>query len=320
MVTNSYSYSMIKKTIYLVTMFYILSIPTTFAFQPKEITSYFNGPTVSNIEATSVGVSLSKGVLNDLTEEEKQSIYFEVSETHLVCIMIYPTPASCLPKKTTLGMLDATISSLKPNTTYTVVYKRDNTIRCIKAPCPVNSFESLSTEFTTKALLVSTTLTENLRIGSRGDQVVLLQSALIKEGYLKYRVTGYFGVMTLRAVKDFQRDHFITPTGFVGVLTRGALAKVVISSPVGTPEETFEGTITAYSTTCFSDGVCSISVDGKKVVTTIGRSQEVLGEVRGIADFSMIEGKIGSHAKVYAKKTTDGYTLYGSKDYYLQVQ
>lgn len=298
----------------------LISSPFVFAFQPKEITSYFNGPTVSNVEATSAKLSLSSAVLNDLTEEEKQGIYFEITETHLVCIMTYPTPASCLPKKTAVGMLDATISSLKPYTTYTVVYKRDSTIRCIKAPCPENSFESLSTLFTTKALATSTILTENLRIGSRGDQVMLLQSILIQEGYLKYRVTRYFGVMTLRAVKQFQRDHFITPTGFVGVLTRGALAKVPSPSPIDTLGEIFEGTITAYSTACFSDGICSVSVDGKKVVTTIGRSQEVVGEVKGIVDFGMIDGKIGAHAKVYANKTTDGYTLYGSKDYYLQVQ
>ncbi len=311
---------MFKKSLYLAMCFSFISSQAVFAFQPKEIASYYNGPTVSHVESTSAQLSLFSAVLNDLTDEEKQGIYFEITETHLVCIMIYPTPASCLPKKTAVGMLDTTVSSLKANTTYSVAYKRDNTIRCIKAPCPENGFESLSTEFTTNALATSTTVTENLRIGSRGDQVIILQSILIQEGYLKYRVTGYFGVMTLRAVKEFQKDHDITPTGFVGVLTRGALAKVKSPSPVVTLGETFEGTITAYSTACFSDGICSISVDGKKVVTTIGRSQEVLGEVRGIADFGMIEGKIGAHAKVYAKKTTDGYTLYGSKDYYLQVQ
>jgi hypothetical protein len=84
--------------------------------------------------------------------------------------------------------------------------------------------------------------------------------------------------------------------------------------------EKFEGIITAYSTACFADGECSITVDGKKVVTTLGWTQMTVGAVTGVPDFGSVGQKIGSRAHVYAKKTDDGYTLYGSTEYYVRVE
>ncbi len=312
---------MFKKTLYTLTILSLVCSQIVFAFQPKETTLYFNSPTVSAIGSTSAILSLSQAVLSDLTEEEKQGIYFKYRETHQVCIMIYPTPEYCLPKKTEVGKTEATLSGLKPNTSYTVTYVRDNTIMCITTPCPQNGFESLSVEFTTKkegTVVPSIEITKNLWYGSRGSQVTALQNILIQQGYLKTSATGYFGVLTLQAVKKFQKANNIIPTGFVGPLTRAVLTKMLFSSSVSA--ETFEGTITAYSNQCFVDGECSISVDGKKIITTTGRSQEVLGKVIGIPDFSALEKKIGTHAKVYAKKTVDGYTLYGSTEYYIEVK
>ena len=90
--------------------------------------------------------------------------------------------------------------------------------------------------------------------------------------------------------------------------------------PVNT-EEFFSGTIQSVSTSCFSDGECSVTIDGKKVVTTIGWSQAVVGSIKGtVSSIGEIEtNKIGASAKVYAKKTTDGYTLYGNSAYYIEV-
>lgn len=321
---------MSKKNLFLITMISAISFQGAFAFQPKETSQYFNGPTVKQVTDTTAQLSLSQMVLQGLTEEEKQGVYFQYYETHLVCIDIYPTPEYCLPKKTQLGKTEVTLSNLKPNTSYTVLYKRDNTIRCITTPCPENGFESLSVEFVTKSSEGGTGgvikdipswkkhVTNNLSYRSRGEQVTLLQNALIERGYLSGSATGFFGVLTLKAVKDFQRANNITPTGFVGPLTRAALIKKIIDVQV-VMGETFEGTVTAFSTGCFSDGECSVSVDGKKVVTTIGWSQAIVGKVTGIPDFGSIENKIGAHAKVYAKKVGDGYTLYGSSDYYVHI-
>lgn len=300
-----------------------LTFQSVFAFQPKETAQYFNGPTIGAVGSTSAQVLLSQAVLGALSDEEKAGVYFEYYETQQVCIMIYPTPESCLPKKTEIGKSSVTLANLKPATSYTVFYKKDNTIRCIATPCPENGFESLKVEFVTKVTTTPTDnlqITKNLKYKSRGEQVIALQTFLINHGYLSGSATGYFGVLTLKAVKDFQRENYITPTGLVGPATRGVMVRLSLNPSSSVMTETFEGTITAYSTACFSDGECSITVDGKKVVTTIGRYQQVVGKVTGIPDFGSIENKVGTHAKVYARKTTDGYTLYGSADYYVHVK
>ncbi len=65
----------------------------------------------------------------------------------------------------------------------------------------------------------------NLSLGSTGDDVLELQKILIGEGHLKVAApTGYFGAMTLAAVKAYQTAHGITPaSGFVGPITRALL-------------------------------------------------------------------------------------------------
>ena len=312
-----------KKLFVGVFSFVILGSGVSFAFQPVATARYFNGPTVTNLQDTSATVSLSSSVLADLPDEEKSGIYFQYYETELMCIAIYPTPEYCLPKKTAVGKTNTTLSDLKPSTSYTVVYKRDNTIRCITTPCPGNEFESLSIQFVTlpkntiSNQLNDIVITQNLGYGSFSSQVVTLQSFLIQHGYLRGSVTGYFGNMTRKAVMQFQKDNTISSTGFVGPLTRKVIMKKVEATA---SEEKFEGTITAYSTGCFSDGECSVSVDGKKVVTTLGRSQEVVGTVLGIPDFGALQNKIGAYARVYAMKAGGGYTLYGNKNYYIVIE
>ncbi len=312
-----------KKSFLALTLVALMGTQAVFALMPVQTSVYFNGPTISSTTSTTAEVTLSPAILSDLTPEEKARVYFEYGETHQVCIMIYPTPAYCLPKKTEVGKTSATLTNLKPNTSYTIQYKMNNTIYCITTPCPGNAFESLSTQFTTKGSATTPTpsdqITRNLGIGSYGSQVTLLQNILIKRGYLKVQPSGYFGVLTFRAVVQFQRANNIPATGFVGALTRSALNRDVVTLPFVT-EETFEGTITAYSPGCFVDGECSISVDGKKIVTTIGWSQAIVGQVRGVPDFASVEQRIGSHAKVYAQKTSNGYTLYGNANYYVEIQ
>jgi peptidoglycan hydrolase-like protein with peptidoglycan-binding domain len=75
--------------------------------------------------------------------------------------------------------------------------------------------------------------TDNLTVGSRGEQVTELQELLIKEGvYPEAMVTGYFGPLTKAAVIRFQEKYsseVLTPvdltqgTGFVGSSTRKKL-------------------------------------------------------------------------------------------------
>ena len=319
-----------KKILYLLSAISLITAQGAFALNPlldaRGVHNKYT-PTVSSVSSTSAVLSISPSTLTTLTEEDRQRVYFEYGETNQVCIMIYPTPEYCLPKKTQPGVTVATITNLKPNTSYTVTYKTDNTIRCITTPCPENGYTSSSVEFVTTSSdggvpttpVTITPITSNLGYKSRGAQVVALQKFLISQGYMTGTPTPYFGVLTLKAVKEFQRDHDIITTGFVGPLTRALLSKLMSSPVADSTAEMFEGKVTAYSTSCFADGECSITVDGKKVVTTVGWSQATVGKVLGIPDFGSIEQNIGAHAKVYAKKTSDGYTLYGSTDYYILI-
>lgn len=59
--------------------------------------------------------------------------------------------------------------------------------------------------------------------GQTSSEVVELQKYLIEENYLVSDATGYFGSLTLDAVKRFQAAKNISTTGYVGTLTRGAL-------------------------------------------------------------------------------------------------
>lgn len=314
--------SMLKKISFIVGVGSILLALPVFAFEAKETSKYFNGPTITEVTDTSATVSLSQSVIAGITDDEKKGVYFEYDETMKICIMIYPTPPECLPKKTEKGQMTVHITNLKPDTEYRVIYRRDNTIQCITTPCEGNEFESLTATFKTKKgndVAGKKGVTSNLRIGTQGEQVKILQGTLVEKGYFTGTVTGYFGPLTLKAVKAFQKASGITPTGYVGELTRRALSSgpVIVKEPVVT--ETFEGLVTAYSTGCYADGECSITVDTKKVVTTIGWSREIVGKVLGVSDLGAVEKHIGSRAKVYAKKTADGYTLYGDEKYYVQI-
>jgi hypothetical protein len=62
-----------------------------------------------------------------------------------------------------------------------------------------------------------------LMVGSRGDDVKLLQQYLIKKGLLSAQATGYYGKLTEGAVKAFQKQHGFDQVGFVGPKTRAKL-------------------------------------------------------------------------------------------------
>ena len=65
------------------------------------------------------------------------------------------------------------------------------------------------------------------RRGSRGQEVVNIQTRLKKWGYLSGNVDGIYGVKTEEAVKKFQRKHGLTPDGIAGPAT---LAKIGLST------------------------------------------------------------------------------------------
>jgi peptidoglycan hydrolase-like protein with peptidoglycan-binding domain len=311
----------------------VMVVSQVSAFQSKITAQYFNGPTVTNITETSATFSLSDKVLKDISSDELAGVYFELSEPEKICIMVYPTPESCLPKKFARGSTTVTVTGLTPNTKYSIVYKHDNTIRCITAPCPGNEYESLSVTFVTKGATSDLPgvgngvnvkrVTRALSYRSSGEEVKLLQGVLITRGFMSGAPTGYFGMVTMKALKDFQKSYNLTPTGAVGPRTKKVLNDILLKE-VGTSSfgETFSGKIDSVSTGCFADGECAIVVAGKKIVTMTGMrlGQPLpIGTIKGVASIGDAEQCIGKHATVYAKKLDDGYTLYGDTSYYVSI-
>ena len=68
------------------------------------------------------------------------------------------------------------------------------------------------------------------KIGSRGQEVINIQTRLKNWGYHKYAVDGIYGWRTAESVKSFQRKHGLTPDGICGPVT---LSKIGLSSSSG---------------------------------------------------------------------------------------
>ena len=62
-----------------------------------------------------------------------------------------------------------------------------------------------------------------LKKGTAGNDVKTLQVLLTRRGF-EVQSTGYFGPITKRKVRGFQRSRGLTADGIVGPMTRGALA------------------------------------------------------------------------------------------------
>lgn len=65
--------------------------------------------------------------------------------------------------------------------------------------------------------------TKGLGVGSRGDDVTELQNRLTAEGVYTGPITGYFGSLTAKGVKNFQKKYGISQVGVVGPQTRAKL-------------------------------------------------------------------------------------------------
>lgn len=117
-------------------------------------------------------------------------------------------------------------------------------------------------EYTQDVMLFASSMwDENLREGTSGEKVKMLQSMLINEGVWEsdFEPTGYFGAITKRAVIKFQEKYIndiLKPlgltkgTGFFGPMSRGLMKKVsfTIDSSVASANES-KPVVLDYTTT-----------------------------------------------------------------------
>jgi peptidoglycan hydrolase-like protein with peptidoglycan-binding domain len=85
------------------------------------------------------------------------------------------------------------------------------------------AFHAMVATTTQATVLNKTTLSRNLSLGMKGDDVTALQQYLITTGILKASATGYFGPATRSAVRIFQKQNKLAQVGNVGPATRGVL-------------------------------------------------------------------------------------------------
>lgn len=90
-----------------------------------------------------------------------------------------------------------------------------------------NVLSSTAYPITVSAVLGESTVQfqNNLKFGDKNEDVKNLQARLVVEKLFKVSPTGYFGSITLAAVKAYQKLHGVPTTGFVGPLTRAELNK-----------------------------------------------------------------------------------------------
>ncbi|MDO8493212.1 MAG: CAP domain-containing protein [bacterium] len=77
---------------------------------------------------------------------------------------------------------------------------------------------------------------QSIKIGMQSDSVYFLQIFLADQGlFVRNNISGYFGPLTLKAVKTFQTKSSIESTGLVGPKTKEKIAGLIATSKIIVP-------------------------------------------------------------------------------------
>lgn len=90
--------------------------------------------------------------------------------------------------------------------------------------------------FTYDILMVSPNVEATSRYGSRGNEVVQIQTKLKRWGYYNGSIDGIYGNQTVSAVKYFQRKNGLTQDGIAGPQTLAAMGILSSSNSGGTTD------------------------------------------------------------------------------------
>lgn len=117
-------------------------------------------------------------------------------------------------------------------------------------------------------------LARNLSLGSGGPDVQALQDHLRSGGYFTYPLsTGYYGPLTVAAVRAYQKDNGLPTVGVVGPLTRASLLREENKKPVQSPPAPagpVQATTTSTTTASRIDNATTAAAPGGVVVTPRG--------------------------------------------------
>ena len=137
--------------------------------------------------------------------------------------------------------ISAMSNSSSPTQTTQTTQNQSNLQTPVNSPV-IPNLTNNDTNNQTTPTVVSPSLTRDLALGDRGDDVTVLQQFLVSRGYTTAdNITGYFGPTTQKALQNFQKDQQIvssgTPesTGFgaVGPLTRAKINSMLQTSATG---------------------------------------------------------------------------------------
>ena len=147
--------------------------------------------------------------------------------------------AGLIPQNSIIPQAPATTSAATTTTTSTASLIQSLYAELATLEAEIAALEASSTATTSGGASPSSepcpsfTLTQNLSLGSKGQDVTTLQEFLVAQGYLHVAPTGYFGTLTQAAVQAFQEANGIAAIGQVGPLTRAK-----IESTTGTCAQT----------------------------------------------------------------------------------
>jgi peptidoglycan hydrolase-like protein with peptidoglycan-binding domain len=152
----------------------------------------------------------------------------------------------------------------------------------------------------------------NLSYGKRNSEISLLQAYLVKKGLLETSITGFFGVKTLAAVKQLQRQNSIPATGIVGPITRNFINTTWENAVMNTSKDVIQTQNYQLATTTTIPGKIITKVTTDTFQTTIPGTPGTSGVIASQDDLDRVKVIIGNINQAAAAGDTNEVLKYFS--------
>lgn len=139
-------------------------------------------------------------------------------------------------------------------------------------------------------------LPNDLRFGLTNGEVTLLQTFLNSRGFLPVTPTGYFGSLTLSAVRSYQMSRGIPSTGFVGPTTRAQIQRETCGGQANfnntTTTSNFQNQNVSFSNDVSGSSVIGINTSGTFVDSTNNIGTSNTTQVRELVSENDITARV----------------------------